>query len=331
MTSKIVHFISRQVGTAYPFYEFANLFEKKGYLVHVFVYKDSLSVFAQQGRMTSTIESFEDYNPTVLPEILFTGTSEKGLDDQKFWGWANRNDILSIAWLDQPVNSDQRFPVKNKELLPQVILGTSRAVIESEEIKAIPSSLYEFGSPYLRKLRETVSRDKVNSKLIVFVTEPTTSEFQSVTGINDEKSFDDCVKFVKAFEDTSSEKLTIIMKLHPRDKIDRWVGILSRVKDIQIEISNKEKLELLSKAAVFAGMRSMLLIEAASLGIPTISFQTNRRTSYPLIDQNTNIYVSTSEDLDYSAMFDFISLQVHEPSFEDFREEDFFNFIESSV
>src|SRR5690606_22937913 len=111
MDDSEIHLIIRQVGSAYPMIEFANVLSKTNFKVKIFAYANALPVIIAAGLNAEKISNFSDYQRQIntKPRYIFTGTSECGDDDASFWSWAHKNDIISLAWLDQPVNLQKRF------------------------------------------------------------------------------------------------------------------------------------------------------------------------------------------------------------------------------
>jgi hypothetical protein len=272
--------------------EFYKILQEEGFEVFIFSYPPSEEPLKKSGLNYSPILCFNDYVAiSSPPTFLFTGTSECGDDDKKYWEWAKGLGIKTIAWLDQAVRMEERFPINEPSSLPDVLLSTNENVLNHPKVINLKCNKDSKGSPYLAKLQKEIKRSQSPQNIAIFASEPTPESYKLEHGIDDASSLIYALKTLSLLK----ENWTLIIKPHPRDSQERLESILSTIstgKNIQVTILNIEKLDAFRKAKLVFGMRSMFLVEASSLGIPTVSFQPGRKTDYSLIDKNEGIFVS---------------------------------------
>jgi hypothetical protein len=299
MSALKVHLICRQVGTAYHLIEFGSVLDDKGFNCIYYAYSDCSEILNKEGIAFHLIENFEDYQNKIdsVPEFIFTGTSALGKDDQKFWIWGKDKKIKTIAWLDQNIGLDVRFPNKHASNLPDIVLSPNQSIISHPQIIDFDTKFKTLGSPYFEKLKLKTNHRESIENIAIFATEPTPDWYKTEHGIDDETSFRHGIDCLNELAIEEATKWKIFIKLHPRDQEKRWKRIqesISHMSNLEVALSDIEKEEAFQKAKIVFGMRSMFLYEASLLGIPTISFQIDRKTSSELIDFQSNIFTWTS-------------------------------------
>lgn len=325
MNKSIVHLVSRQIGCAYPIVEFGRIFERVGYQVRGFAYQASRSVFEASPFRWLPIETYDDYlaKRTEAPQLLFTGTSVECADDSKYWIEAKGKKIPSIAWLDQSMHIEKRFPASlNAEAWPDLVLTTDSGAL-TDALGTRPPVPFEcVGSPYLQKYqRELVRRP---SETLYFASEPSVASYREVHGLDQFDSLAVALTLLGEMNVLENAKRQLTIKLHPIEKREAFERQLAdRGLDINLPTyTDITKDELLQTASSVWGMRSMLLYEAGALGIPVLSFQPNRKTASTFTDRNRNILTFTSPTADVNAARSFLNQKI-EPLPQIFEEQRF--------
>lgn len=312
MSQKIAHIISRQAGSAYPLVEFSQILTKNNYEVHNFTYEISRSVFKDNDLAFNEILNFQDYKKLNLPapDLIFTGTSFAAGDDMKFWQFGQQNKSRVLAWLDQFVNFDIRFPKISEPMCnPDLVLTTNQNIMTKAKCHNNDLNFECCGSPYLQTLALNVKKlsHNNNQKIIIFASEPTPDDFKKMYGYDHFDALKAAVSFVNKY--FPSEKLHL--KLHPRDKAEDFLKQL-QLKSIptnQIEICNLDKHNSLASAHMVLGMTSMYLFESASIGIKTVSFQPNATKENNVISSLKNI-LTLGDDSEPQKIIDFLNTDI---------------------
>lgn len=308
---KTIHIISRQVGTAYPHGAFIKVFQDNGFQVEVFAYSSAHNVLKSFASTLTGIDSFSDYQSKIheIPDLIFTGTSEMANDDSQYWSWAFEKNIPSVAWLDQIVNLEKRFlSFNDKKLLPKIILTNDRATLNELKSINITTQIECVGSPYIDELVKNVDRTKKIQRMAVFASEPTFADFKTKNGFDDIDSYFMACDVLQKITNKTGEVWNIFVKLHPRDSAERFSGELSRrYENCTLKTTNLSKEEILSHAHIILGMRSMFLFESANLGIPTLSFQPQRKTNCSYLDQHKNVLSFNDDEYDLNKLIQFVS------------------------
>lgn len=299
-----VHFVARQAGSAYPLGEIAKILLSSGFRVQVFSLEYATPVLMKAGLNPTPISCSADYLQLDLqPDLIFTGTSAEAQDDSLLWKWAKEKEVPALAWLDQPINLHQRFTANGKTVcLPSHIFANDSRTLNAFRESKIPIASDCFGSPYLTELKKHILRGAVDNRLAVFASEPTPPEYASEHGMTDVEAFRLATKFVEQLRAHTDPKWRLGVHLHPRDNPEQFLNRLGRPLDTQDapRFMTDNKISILNSAAIILGMRSMLLYEASSIGVPTFSFQPNSKTRFPFIDDQPNIRVFTDDRFDFS-------------------------------
>lgn len=308
---KTIHLISRQVGTAYPHSIFAKILRDQGFHVEVFAYPLSFGILNSAQTTPIQIENFSDYlaQMKTQPDLVFTGTSEMAEDDGAYWCWAHQRKIPSFAWLDQIVNFEKRFvSLSDATKLPTLILTNDEATLAEIRLLNIPTKMNCIGSPYIEELLSKIDRTKKQDHTAFFASEPAMNDYRPTHGFDDIDSFAMASRVLHSIEGKTQRRWNILVKLHPRDSLERFHGELQRrYPSCAVETTHMVKEDILSSAHVVIGMRSMFLFESASAGIPTISFQPHRKTNCAYLDQHRNVLTVTSETHDLQSLIQFVS------------------------
>jgi len=288
------HVVSRQAGSAFPLIHLSRLLSQQGYSVENFVFQSSRDEFLKQSLECIEIQNFADYSAKTQcrPDLILTGTAFEGEDDQLFWHYAHEVGARSIAWLDQAINLDKRFPNRaDSRYLPQVILAFNKDCLQEVLNWSLPVQCTYVGSPYLDHLLKVCARTEVDDQpSIYFATEPMgkrqSNSFRAENGYDDIDSFIMARKAVLTLNERDQSGWQLKVKLHPRDNRSEFEGALSERSGevISVEYTDEDKIAIFNRAHAVFGMHSMFLYEAAWVGVPTVSFQPRRKKNCVLLD-----------------------------------------------
>lgn len=281
---------------------------EKGYEVRLFGKDAALEKYSKAGLDEGTnIREFlkevssgevEDFLSKERPDFLITGTSAGDFTEKYLWKAAEKLNIPSFAILDQWLNYGIRFSRyttaeireyekdKSHPYLPSKILVMDDYA-KQEAIKdgLDQSKILVSGQPYF----ETLLKEKVSSErlkelrsrlgigsddlIITFASEPVSKDYKNdYWGFNEKTIFKELFEGVKEVSERSEKKISIIIKVHPREDEDSFEEISSDTHKLKIIIDRDSKpMDLILISDVVAGMSSMFLIEAAIIGKPVLS------------------------------------------------------------
>jgi len=219
------------------------------------------------------------------PSVLIVGTSvpssKGGNLESLFIQAAFKKGIPSISVLDHWCHYQERYTLhKTLDALPQIIcIMDTKAKKEMLSLGFPESILSVTGQPAFDSLlsnakdREQCLTERVNrfpvssdQKLITFVSEPVAEDYGNKRGYTQHEALE-ILKFVME----SIPNTRIAIKKHPRESNDFFSEFIINNNDFFLSDTAPRDLVLSSDLVI--GMTSILLIESAMMGIPTISFQ----------------------------------------------------------
>ncbi len=251
------------------------------------------------------------------PNLIVTGTSSEDFTERHLWKAAAKTGIASFAVLDQWTNYRLRLIAegedsKNGNVKKRALITPSFLFImddlAKEEMSAMgidKERLVVTGQPFFDYIRSTgdkftareiagLRRDLTAGRggmVFVFASQPITNIHRQ-NGMADDhwgytektvlKSLVTCLG--RLVEDLEA-KLTLVIRLHPKDEPDAYQDVLSTCsQSISVTFDRETDSTLLLKAAdLVIGMFSMVLLEAAILETPFISVQIGLKKENPLI------------------------------------------------
>jgi hypothetical protein len=237
------------------------------------------------------------------PDLVFTSTSFGKVIDNAILFTAIKREIKTVALLDQWCNYSQRFriytPNRNHEYLPNVI-GVMDVFAKSEMIKEgfPPERLIIMGHPYFDSItiqkKDLSAIEKLNFKkeynidkeniLIVFAAEPFRPWDLKKIGYTDITIANQLVRAIESISKETRKKITLLIKLHPRDKRRDTAFFVNAGKNVRILlVRGGQAIKFILNADIVAGMSSIFLLESFLLGKPTISIQIDRKIEDDLI------------------------------------------------
>lgn len=323
---KKILLFSRDPGGANTVIPLVGALNGRGYEVRLFGKDIALERYSMAGLEGKDIIGFvkninqdaiEDLLLSENPDFIITGTSACDFTEKYLWKASEKLNIPSFAILDQWINYGIRFSrystaeigeyEKDKSLpyLPSRILVMDEYARE-EAIKdgLDPSKILVSGQPYFETLlkekekassemlKELRSRLGIGSDdlIITFASEPVSKDYKNdYWGFNEKTIFEQLFEGVKEVSKRSGKKISMIIKVHPREDEGCFEGIASETEKLKIIIDRDSKpMYLILISDIVAGMSSMFLIEAAIIGKPVLSLlmgMNNKRESPFVLDR----------------------------------------------
>ena len=257
-----------------------------------------------------------------------TSLPEQDMTEKYTWQWARQNNIPSVAILDQWQNYRGRFsgPEMSQVLqyLPTVICAMDESAKRGLVLDGIPEERIKItGQPSLARMRRCMldgshkERQAIrkqlhcgeDSLLMVFISEPFTASMGQEIGFTEISILDELLSYLsdRLWMDEKKGKassLQLIIKLHPKNRLDIFIPIEKRYKNIwgklKIIVLKDEigKDQLLQASDMVVGMCSIMLMEAVALGKTVVSLQigAKRRDWCEAVNQGIIPFIATSED-----------------------------------
>jgi hypothetical protein len=252
----------------------------------------------------------------VGPDLIVTGTSSEDFTERHLWKAAEKAGIASFAVLDQWTNYRLRLIPEGEDSMKGNVNGRALVTpsfffimdeLAKEEMSALGidrKRLVVTGQPFFDYVRDTgekfapreveeLRRELTGNRggmVFVFASQPITSIHrqngmaENHWGYTEQtvlKSLMTCLR--KLVEDLET-KLTLVIRLHPKDKPDAYAEVLSTAQPVNVIFDRETDSALLLKAAdLVIGMFSMVLLEAAILERRFISVQIGLKRQNPLI------------------------------------------------
>ena len=255
----------------------------------------------------------------IKPDCIITGTSIEDFTERYLWKASEKLDIPSFAILDQWINYGIRFSKyaafqsdmyrddKVHPFLPMKILVMDE-IAKHEAIRdgLEPSRIEVTGQPYFEMLREKVDqitqnaiqdiRKRINIEedafVITFASEPISVDYKGNIDSQDYWGFTEKTilkELIKAIENVATEfkgKISIIIKLHPREDKNNYRDVIRNFKSNIVKIvivENFDSCSLIAASDLICGMSSMFLIEAVVIGKPVISITIGLNRENPFV------------------------------------------------
>jgi hypothetical protein len=214
---------------------------------------------------------------------VLSGTSLSAELDGRLWAAADAAGIPSLALLDHWKNYAERFTVAAPfDVLPTVIAVMDD--VAERELVALgcpPDRVRVTGQPRFDALLAALSPDlgahartahgiDVARRVVVFASQPRGVPYDEGGGFTQEEALR---AFLDALEDVAPDALALV-KLHPVEDVAPTAAVVSGRTGNEIRLLVEgSTLELATLADVFCGMTSIVLLDAALLGLPTVSIR----------------------------------------------------------
>ncbi|MEC9368533.1 MAG: hypothetical protein VX871_07550, partial [Pseudomonadota bacterium] len=222
-------------------------------------------------------------------DVLITGTSASADYDSNGWNAARDRGVGSVAILDASINLATRFRLSQPDWIC-ALDDASR--IELERLPSRRAQIVVTGQPHLERINRLVREQSRPSDrpVLVYFSEPVVAESGRKNDIGFEQ-FGVAQALLQTL--TAESQLTLLIKPHPNEDTSlwhRWLASVNRPANVQVEVTGHDAVALLGAASGGAGMASMALVEAATVGLPVLALQPGRsRVPNPLIDASENI------------------------------------------
>ncbi|MGH3050031.1 MAG: CDP-glycerol glycerophosphotransferase family protein [Gaiellaceae bacterium] len=274
--------VARDAGAAAALAPVVAALDADGVPRKIVAWGNAAAVFAGE---TLAVRPFpEDPAPSEIGVLLasfpaaavLTGTSLRADLDGRFWRAADKAGIPSVALLDHWKLYAERFSAERPfDLLPTVVAVmdevAERALAErgcpSERIRVTGQprfdSLAALSVPALRREARAQLGVKPSRRVVVFASEPRGLPYDDGTGYTQADA-------LAALLDALAPDALVLVKLHPRER-DASVPPGSRQ---EVRVLRDFPIHSLAAAAdIFCGMTSIALLDAALLGVPTLSIR----------------------------------------------------------
>ena len=277
---------------------------QRAYRVVVASYGHGQRRFARRGIKTVEVKPLREDDETwpscCDPDILITSATSLPTEDmteKHLWRFARRRGIPSLAFLDQWQNYALRFsgPCRDAYLKyqPDYINCINRIGLEEMQAIGLPSEkLLPLGHPYLDRLKsEATTNDPAlirehmgirgASNVFLFVSEPILEYCGYSRGYDQYTVLE---RFIACFRHLPDPP-TLIVKLHPKDRRERYPTLVRQYASARIRILRNEfsPLACLLAADRVFGMSSIMLLEAFALGKPVVSLQPGLSVDDPCV------------------------------------------------
>lgn len=242
---------------------------------------------------------------SVRPDLLITGTSAANKLEKELRLISKKNAVPCLAVLDFWSNYGIRFsPYSTAEknlyeqdkifpFLPDYLIVMDEYAKQQCILEGIPESvIYPFGNPHFDTIRSQRHSDtaqiraallKNKKKLIVFASECTTEDYGNGTEL----------ETVQDILSIMPDTYQLAIKKHPRDSKNKY----SRYSEFVIN-EEYSSVQVISASDIVISKSSMMLIEAALLGKPIISYQKHAQTDSFILSKMGAIHPArTKEEL----------------------------------
>jgi len=196
--------------------------------------------------------------------ICGTGTSDF---EKKALIEAKKNKIFTFSVIDHYTKYRERFLYKKKYYFPDVILTTSKEAFKKAKLFFPEIKISLIKNYFLFDFKKRIESQKGKSKkYIVYVSEP-------YSNFNLDYEFKSLDYLLKNYDKMKFKSKKIIIKLHPRDKKNKYDKIIKAYKGKFIISLNSDidNVRLLSQAEAIIGLCSYLLEISSKVGLKTFS------------------------------------------------------------
>jgi hypothetical protein len=218
----------------------------------------------------------------LAPDLLITGT---GFDnfDRDLWRVAAGCNVGSLAVIDAWTNLNQRFVNDDgSEIQPDAICAIDRSMSDQIADEGwCGARIHITGQPHFQSVVERLKEKRKAYRpssvpLLVFFSEPVNTDFVSDT----DRGFDQFSVAGSLLTALAGfAPLSLVVQPHPRENRDdwqAWIGGRTLPQGIDIRIGEDTTETLLTTCDGAIGMTTMVLFEAALLGVPVLSLQPDR-------------------------------------------------------
>ncbi|MDP2651824.1 MAG: polysialyltransferase family glycosyltransferase [bacterium] len=228
------------------------------------------------------------------PDVFLAGTSGSydSIDKKIF---KLLHGVPSVCVLDFWSNYRMRFSAEGEglEYMPTIVCVMDE--LARREMLAVgfdDARIRITGNPHTEHFTEGITRDREDPNEIVFISQPLKSD-------NDPYPFDEftVVEHLVRTLESLPTRFHLKLRLHPREEAHKFDEFMNE----RVRMSSAATLEeALSTAGLVVGMYSPVLIQAAAVGKPVISYEPNLIGEDPLVTNRFGLTnkVSTEKELE---------------------------------
>lgn len=291
-----------------------------GVQLHIFGEGPALRLFRQGGAAAEEVPSGSDEQERFLherwkqtpPDALLLGTSWGPSIEKELLQIGQQSGVPALSVVDHWSNYRDRFtePGSGRLRLPNQISVMDEIALDQAVTEGLPREILRIGGqPHLqslaamardaglleqaRRLRAAWLGEQRDSKLILFGSERFSDDFRRGTphdrGYTETDALEGLVEALRIVETQDGRRLKLVVKLHPKEERERFrPGPLARDRGFLLAQAEPPWACLLAADGV-VGMTSMLLVEAALLGRPAVSFQPAQGIAAPFIGTESGL------------------------------------------
>lgn len=207
-------------------------------------------------------------------KVLLTGSGWSSSLEYTARMMAKDNGVKSIAVIDHWMNYKERFIRNNLEILPDLIWVSDKyAYLEAK--RCFPNiEIVEQRNDYIKsQIDEVLNYNFVNHKdmtNVLYLSEPLRDPWANVGKAGEFQALD---FFIKSIPNLNlGENISIILKLHPSDPLDKYDQWVSSISLTNIYIEKKKSLpSLLAWSDVVVGCETYAMVVALAVNKRVIS------------------------------------------------------------
>jgi len=237
------------------------------------------------------------------PDLLVTGTSDRADLEREAWEIAAHYGVSAVAVIDAWMNFRQRFQRlrDGREIQPGAVcvpdIWCRQRIMSGEWWRG---RVHVTGSPHLQALTARLAPQRANHRpncppLLAFFSE----HIREACTAENHPGYDQFEVAGRLLDSLAGAgPLTLALQPHPLEQVEtweRWLRGRELPADIKLELKQRSTERLLLEADGVIGMTTMVLVEAALLGVPTLSLQPDRRlVANPGVDWLAGMHLVTS-------------------------------------
>ncbi|MBP2316826.1 hypothetical protein [Azospirillum soli] len=235
----------------------------------------------------------------LAPDLVVTGTSYHADFSRCLWLAARTVAVRTVAVLDAWINLGERWRFADgRTSQPDALCVIDETIRqEAREVHGFSGTVHVVGQPHLEAVVARVAvrragRTPSSRPLLIFFSEPT-AEFHTGPEYPGYDQFTSLDAFFAALP--PGVGMELLVRPHPKEGPEVTERYRKRLGAwIEGRLTNEDPEALLAMADGVIGMTTMVLIEAALLGIPALSLQLDRtRIVNPAVDRLPGIATVT--------------------------------------
>lgn len=217
-------------------------------------------------------------------DLFVTGTSPAGEIETRIWEHANVLKKNSVAILDAAKECRERFIKKGRSSFPCIVcVPDGRGVKALADLGMGGERVIITGSPYLENTADgKLSASEIQAlrsrlslhgrKVVTFCTEYIASAHEREKyGYDELMILDDIIAYAGSCDRTDFK---LLIRLHPKDSGNVYDKYINGIAQLDCGLITEDRgNKMLQVSDVVIGMSSVILVEAAILGLDIVSYQ----------------------------------------------------------